>query len=110
MIFLAMTFQEIQARALEIRKAYEAYEIEKYGKNWTREQVAEGLVGDVGDLMKLIQAKSGIRNIEDVDEKLAHELSDCLWCIIVLANKYDVALEDAFIKTMSELETRIRGK
>lgn len=103
-----VTFQEMQTRALEIRKAYESFEVKKYGKSWTREQIAEGFVGDVGDLMKLVLAKSGVRKMEDVDEKLAHELSDCLWCVLVLANKYGVDLEDAFLKTMSSLEKRTK--
>ena len=67
----------------------------------------EGFVGDVGDLMKLTMSKAGIRNIEDVDNKLAHELSDCLWSILVLASKYNIDLEQAFMETMDELEGRI---
>lgn len=77
------------------------------GKRWTREQVAEGFVGDVGDLMKLVLAKSGVRAIEDADMKLAHELSDCLWSVIVLANEYGIDLEETFLKTMNELEKKI---
>jgi len=57
--------------------------------------------------MKLIMAKSGIRNSTDVDEKLAHELADCLWCILVLAHKYDINLEESFTHSMEELEKRI---
>jgi NTP pyrophosphatase (non-canonical NTP hydrolase) len=38
---------------------------------------------------------------------VAHELSDCLWSIIVLAEKYDIDLEAAFIKTMNELDNRL---
>ena len=102
-----MDFQQLQMRALEIRKQYEGYEVKKWGKRWTREQVAEGFVGDVGDLMKLVLAKSGVRAIEDVDTKLAHELSDCLWSVIVLANEYGIDLEETFLKTMNELEKKI---
>ncbi len=102
-----MTFQELRTRALEIRTSYEAYEKKKFGKSWTREQVAEGFIGDVGDLMKLVLAKSGVRDIESADEKLSHELADCLWSILVLSNKYDVDLEGAFMKTMNELETKL---
>jgi NTP pyrophosphatase (non-canonical NTP hydrolase) len=102
-----MDFQQLQMRALEIRKRYEGYEVKKWGKRWTREQVAEGFVGDVGDLMKLVLAKSGVRAIEDVDAKFAHELSDCLWSVIVLANEYGIDLEETFLNTMNELEKKI---
>ena len=105
-----MTFQELQGRALEIRKAYAGLEEKTYGKQWTSEQIAQGFVGDVGDLMKLVLAKSGVREIEQVDEKLAHELADCLWCVMVLAKEYHVDLETAFTETMNTLEKRIQTK
>lgn len=102
-----MNFQEIVKRALEIRNKYSELERSKNGKEWTNSQIMEGFVGDVGDLMKLVMAKEGVRQIDGVDQKLAHELSDCLWCIIVLADKYGVNLEESFTKTMSELDQRI---
>ena len=66
-----------------------------------------GFVGDVGDLSKIIMAKHGLRDMEEVDKKLAHELSDCLWSVIVLAYKYKIDLPNEFLKTMDELEIRI---
>ena len=86
---------------------YADLERKKYGREWTKEQIAEGFVGDVGDLMKLIMAKNGIRDTESVDEKLAHELSDCLWCVLILSNQYGIDLEKSFLDTMSDLEKRI---
>lgn len=102
-----MDFKDIQKRALEIREKYSQFELTKTGREWTNSQIMEGFVGDVGDLMKLIMAKEGAREIEDVDKKLAHELADCLWCVIVLAQKYGLDLETSFMKTMDELEVRI---
>ena len=66
-----------------------------------------GFVGDVGDLSKIIMAKHGLRAMDNIDEKLAHELSDCLWSILVLADKYGVNLSKEFMKTMDELGKRI---
>ena len=96
-------------RARSVRQKYAKLETAKNGKEWTSEELALGFVGDVGDLMKLIQAKEGIRSASNVDEALAHELSDCLWSIIVLADSYNVDLEQAFSKTMYELEERLAG-
>jgi len=39
--------------------------------------------------MKKIMDKSGIRGIDKVEEKLAYELSNCLWSILVLVDKCD---------------------
>ena len=105
-----MEFQELINKAVEVRSVYEQYEKEAFGKTWTKENFAEGLVGDVGDLMKLVLAKQGVKQIDDVDEKIAHELSDCLWSIIMLAKLYDVNLEESFMKNMDELKTHIKNK
>jgi|SRR5579859_3859408 len=96
------------ARAMQIRKLYEALEKKKYGRAWTPSEIAQGFVGDVGDLQKLVMAKAGIRDIEHVDEKLKHELADCLWSVIVLADIYGIDLEKSFVETMDSLEDRIK--
>jgi NTP pyrophosphatase (non-canonical NTP hydrolase) len=102
-----MNFQELIEQSRAIRIKYAELERNKYGREWTGEELTLGFVGDVGDLVKLVQAKEGIRDTEDIDEALAHELSDCLWSIIVLADKYNVDLEKAFAKTMVELDSRL---
>jgi NTP pyrophosphatase (non-canonical NTP hydrolase) len=100
-------FKDLVARANEIRERYRELERQKYGREWAPRDHAIGFVGDVGELMQLVGAKEGVRDIEDVDAKLAHELADCLWSVIVLANDYGVDLEKEFLATMDKLETRI---
>jgi NTP pyrophosphatase (non-canonical NTP hydrolase) len=99
-----MDFQSIIDRALAIRKLYEEKETQLYGSPWTREEIALGFVGDVGDLAKLVIAENGKRDIENSHGKLEHELSDCLWSVIVLAHIHEVDLEVSFINTMDELQ------
>lgn len=102
-----MELTEIKKRAIAIRKLYKKLEINKYGRTWTDEEIALGLVGDIGDLMKLVQGKNKIRNISNIDSKIAHELSDCLWSILVLSDIYNIDLEKSFLETMDELEKKI---
>jgi NTP pyrophosphatase (non-canonical NTP hydrolase) len=103
-----MDLSLLTERAMQIRQQFADREKEQHGHIWTREEIMQGFVVDVGDLMKLAMAKAGIRHVEaDVDAKLAHELSDCLWSVLVLAKLYAVDLEPAFLKTMDELEQRL---
>lgn len=102
-------FIELEQRAIQIRQKYEKLEQTNYGRDWTGEELMLGFMKDVGDLAKLIQAKEGVRNVDDVDGKLAHELSDCLWSVMVIANKYDVDLKKSFLTTMDELEKRFEN-
>jgi NTP pyrophosphatase (non-canonical NTP hydrolase) len=97
-------------RAMQIRRAFAGQEIHRTGRAWTREEIMQGFVGDVGDLMKLVMAKAGARQIDDPDRKLAHELSDCLWSVLVLAQLYDVNLEKEFLLTMDRLEDDLTRK
>ena len=102
-----MDFQKIIDRAIEIRKQYEAKEKKLYGLAWTSEEIALGFVGDVGDLVKLIVAENGKRDITDSKEKPAHELADCLCSVIVLAQIHEVDLENSFMSAMNELEKHL---
>jgi len=99
-----MELSHLTDRAMQIRQCFAAYEQRRTGRTWTREEIMQGFVGDVGDLMKLVMAKAGARRVEEVDAKLAHELSDCLWSVLVLAKLYGYDLEQEFLKTMDELE------
>ena len=100
---LNMKLSDLEKSALQLNELYEQLELKRYGRIWTTEELALGFVGDVGDLAKLIQANAGIRDIDDCRAKLGHELSDCLWSIIVLANKCGVDLEAEFVKSTREL-------
>jgi len=91
-----MNYRDLEESALRLNQLYEELEIKLYGRAWTTEELTLGFVGDVGDLAKLIQANAGIRDIDDCKSKLGHELSDCLWSIIVLANKCGIDLEAEF--------------
>ena len=97
-----MKFKELEESALKLNELYEKLEIKLYGRVWTTEELALGFVGDIGDLAKLIQAHAGIRNIEHFKSKLGHELSDCLWSVIVVANKCGIDLEAEFSKNIRE--------
>lgn len=102
-----MTYQELLEAAVRVREKYNQLNERDHGGAWDGNKLMAGFVGDVGDLSKIIMAKSGHRAMDDVDGKLEHELADCLWSILVLANYYGVDLENQFMRSMQELETRV---
>lgn len=106
-----MHLAQLTERAMQIRECFARYEQRRVGRTWTREEIMQGFVVDVGDLTKLVMAKAGARRVEgDVDAKLAHELSDCLWSVLVLAQLYGFDLEKEFLRTMDELEQGTNAK
>ncbi len=102
-----MELARLSERARQIRERYAAAELARSGRPWTREELMQGFVVDVGDLMKLVMAKAGARPVDDADRRLAHELADCLWSVLVLAQAYDVDLEKAFLASMDEIEAKL---
>ncbi|HSX28851.1 MAG TPA: hypothetical protein VLF60_05375 [Candidatus Saccharimonadales bacterium] len=69
-----MTYEELLHRAVEIQEKYDELNLTKHNKQWNEQQFMAGFVGDVGDLSKIVMAKHGFREMDDVDSKLAHEL------------------------------------
>jgi NTP pyrophosphatase (non-canonical NTP hydrolase) len=102
-----MEFQALVQRAMDVRRQYTELEKSRYGRAWKREEVLQGFIGDVGDVAKLAMACSGLRDIPDAEQKMAHELADCLWSVLVLSEMYGVDLEQAFFQTMDELESHL---
>ena len=105
-----MNFSDLEQKALQLNDLYEQLEVKRWGRVWSTQELALGFMGDVGDLAKLIQAHAGVRTIEDHRAKLGHELSDCLWSIMVLANKCGVDLEAEFVRNTREISEYVSGE
>ncbi|MBX3009174.1 MAG: hypothetical protein KF816_14235 [Melioribacteraceae bacterium] len=99
---------ELTNKAMNIFRLYKNLNKKNNFDEWGEKEIMMGFVGDVGDLMKLVMAESNLRKIPDAKKKLAHELSDCLWSVLVIANLYKVDLENAFTKTMEDLAEKIQ--
>jgi len=102
-----MEFQKIIHRALDLRRQYEIKETNLYGSASTSVNIAEGFAGDVNNLVKLVEAEQGQRQIANSKEKLDAQLAHCLWSVVVLANMHNVNLENSFMEAMDRLENHL---
>ncbi len=103
-----MTFDEAIEKARRIRKLYDELEERKYGKKWERKDLVLGFVHDVGDLVKTTMMLDGTREANpDTKHMFSHELSDCLWSVIILADKYEIDLKESFLENMHLLEQKL---
>lgn len=94
-------------KARAVRARYAEMEVARYGRSWNDEELMLGFLGDVGDLAKLVQGKAGVRPRDDLDAAVAHELADCLWSLMSIADTYGVDLEAAFERTMDSLSEHL---
>jgi NTP pyrophosphatase (non-canonical NTP hydrolase) len=101
-----MKYEDLLKQSREVREKYDELN-SILGVVWDEQNYMAGFVGDVGDLSKIIMAKHGLRGMDDIDSKLAHELSDCLWSILILSDKYGIDLPAEFQKTMVNVKAQI---
>jgi NTP pyrophosphatase (non-canonical NTP hydrolase) len=102
-----MEFRKLTNRAMDLRQQYEKKEIQLYGSPATDEDIVQGLAGDVNNLVKLVMAQHGKREIANSKEKLDAQLAHCLWSVIVLAKLHKVDLEQSFMEAMDRLENHL---
>ncbi|MBF68746.1 MAG: hypothetical protein CMQ29_13760 [Gammaproteobacteria bacterium] len=62
------------------------------GRYWS---TAELTLGFMRDLAKLIQAHLGVLGIERHEAKFGHGLADCLWSVLVMAERCGLDSESA---------------
>lgn len=105
-----MNLDELRDRARNVHDRYDELNLAERGRVWSREEFMLGFVGDVGDLAKLVMAAEGARDVPGGRAALEHELADCLWSVLVLADKYDVDLASVFDRTMNEIETAVAAR
>ncbi|MEV4131924.1 nucleotide pyrophosphohydrolase [Dactylosporangium sp. NPDC049742] len=102
-----MDLSVLQARAAEIAAMYDEHNTAAGRGAWTTGDLALGFVGDVGDLAKLVMAVDGRREIPDARDRLGHELADCLWSVLVLADRYGVDLVAEFGRMTDGIERHL---
>ena len=102
-----MELQKLINRAMDLRSQYEKKETQLYGSPATEEEIAQGFLSDVTNLVKLVSAPQAKREIMNRTEKLGSQLSHCLWSVIVLAKIHNIELEQSFMETMDKLENHL---
>lgn len=104
------SLEELQKKAEQIRLNYEKLNALSGREAWRIRDYAMGFVGDVGDLQRLIVAKENLSHMDDVDAKLGHEIADCLWSLLVIADYYNIDVSKEFETTLAMIEKRIDEK
>jgi len=102
-----MELESLQRRAVAIAELYDRHNSAAGRGPWGTGDLALGFVGDVGDLAKLVMAVDGRREIPDARGRLGHELADCLWSMLVLADRYGVDLAAEFAQMTDGIQKHL---
>jgi len=95
-------------RARHIRDLYKQLEERLHGSAWTPQEVMLGYVYDIGELSRLVMASQDRWMHEgDLPQELEGKLSECLWWVLVLADRLGVDITKAFTAKMDALDAQL---
>lgn len=103
-----MNFSEVIERSVQIRKHYHQLERQYHQKEWTVEEDALAFLTDAGLVGRLTMSqqerwpKGG-----DTGSELEHKLSECLWWVIVLAERMNIDISESLDEFLSKLERQL---
>jgi len=105
-----MSFSEAVERSVQIRKLYHQLELQNHEKEWTIEEDALAFLTDAGLVGRLTMSQQGRwpTNGEPVSE-LEHKLGECIWWLIILAERMNIDSSEALGKFLSKTENLLRG-
>lgn len=96
-----MALAELTCRSVEGRIRFAAIEPARGGTPWSRAELAQVFLGEVGALMKRVRAKEGRREgPPDLEAKGEHEWADGCWSVLGGAEADGVDLERALATRM----------
>jgi hypothetical protein len=108
---MSRQFSVLIKKAIAVRNHYNELQKADNHKIWNAQDRTAGFVCDVGDLSKLVMAKHNLRRgSKDIDEMLEHELSDCLWSVIVISDELGIDLEKSYMESMDKLHEKIENE
>lgn len=101
-----MDFTVASERAVRVRSLYRQLEERNHGGAWTTEEDMLAFATDIGVLGRLVMAAEG-RWVYggNVQTELTSKLAECLWWILVLADRLDVDINEAFTAFMDRLDS-----
>jgi hypothetical protein len=100
-----MSLSNLIERSKRIRSQYHKMEKQYHGSEWTIEEDALAFLTDAGLVGRLTMAQQRRWPISGNEEtQLEHKLSECVWWLLVLAERMDIDIEKSLDEFLSNLE------
>jgi hypothetical protein len=98
-----MDLKHVIERSKKIRAAYHQLEKQHHGSEWSVEEDALAFLTDAALVGRYTMSQQKRWPAHNTDTELEHKLGECMWWLIVLADRMDldseVALEHFLTKT-----------
>lgn len=105
-----MNFSKIIERSIAIRKSYHKLEKQYHENEWSGEKDSLAFLTDAGLVGRLTMSqqerwpKGG-----DTVSELEHKLSECIWWLIILAERMDIDIKESLDGFLSNLERQLQS-
>lgn len=100
-----MNLSDIIQRSKNIRDNYHELEKQYHGSKWTIEEDALAFLTDAGIVGRLTMAQQNRWPVDGNEvEELEHKLSECIWWLIVLAERMDIDISQSLDKFLTSLD------
>ncbi|AQR94461.1 hypothetical protein CLSAP_17700 [Clostridium saccharoperbutylacetonicum] len=103
-----MNFGDVVESSTKIRRLYHKLEKQYHGKEWTVEEDALAFLTDAGLVGRLTMSqqerwpKGG-----DTISELEHKLAECIWWLVVLADRMNINISEALKMFLSKTEKQL---
>lgn len=99
-------FNEIIKRSKKIRESYHQLERQHHGSEWTVEEDALAFLTDAGLVGRHTMSQQERWPAKNTEKELEHKLGECIWWLIVLADRMNIDIKEAtenFLKKTEKL-------
>ena len=104
------TLRAAVERSVAIRNLYHELERQYHEKEWTVEEDALAFLTDAGLVGRLTMSQQGRwPTDEEPVPELEHKLGECIWWLIVLAERMDIDINKALETFLSKTENNLKG-
>ena len=100
-----INFKELIARSQKIRDLYHQLELTHHGSEWNIEEDALAFLTDAGLVGRLTMSQqrrwpAGEKTIPELE----HKLGECIWWLVILAQRMDIDIDVAVEKFLTKTE------
>ncbi|QDR81254.1 MazG-like protein [Sporomusa termitida] len=105
-----MNLNEVIKRSVQIRECYHQLEKQYHEKEWTVEEDALAFLTDAGLVGRLTMSQQGRWPTNgDSKSELEHKLGECIWWLIILADRMNFDINEALENFLSKTEKNLKG-
>jgi hypothetical protein len=101
-------FKEIIARSKKIREGYHQLEREHHGSEWTVQEDALAFLTDAGLVGRHTMSQQERWPAKNTENELEHKLGECIWWLVVLADRMNIDIDEATDKFLTKTEKLLK--